>query len=224
METIKQSLKPSLILKFFIALSIILLSIGPSFNTVNAQTQEATDIKKVLTKGESKKYIKAVEKNAVYNELSGSKKLDKETVVEEYKMETDFDNNVIILQSKVNDKTEHTGILALIDAKTNEVFSITTIKERENASTIVLTEYDANTGEKLLQNVVVEGELVESTSDFNEGFQPYAIKKGSYWWKVICNLAMGGSCSVGCLALIAVPGGYIGCTLLCSSLTGATAC
>ncbi|MDQ7862401.1 hypothetical protein RCO48_19555 [Peribacillus frigoritolerans] len=119
-------------------------------------------------------------------------------------------------------KKEHTGILAILDAKTHEVFSFTTVEENDDSTGLVLTEYDGETGQVLLENNVVDNKIVNAEDGSH--IQPFAIKKGSYWWKVICNLATSGSCALGCLALIAVPGGYPACTLLCGALTGATAC
>lgn len=92
------------------------------------------------------------------------------------------------------------------------VFNITTIN--------TLTEYDGESGEVLLQNNLVDNEVVKD----DNSAEPMKIKKGSYWWKVLCNLSTGGSCSLGCLSLIAVPGGYPTCVALCSAFAGGAAC
>ncbi|MCG5104544.1 hypothetical protein [Oceanobacillus alkalisoli] len=69
-----------------------------------------------------------------------------------------------------------------------------------------------------MQNTLNEKGEVEESNSLSE------IDRDSYWFKVICGLATSGSCSLGCLALIGVPGGYPACTLLCGALASGAAC
>lgn len=215
--------------KVFLVTMILIFTMSFSINNVSAKESDnnsSSNTGEILTGKEANKYIKAVEKNNSFKKLTSSEKLVKKNAkVEKFNLESDqdFKNNIIVLQSKIDNKKSNTGILAIIDAKTYNVMSITTVNENDDLNGLVFTEYDGESGEILLQNNLVNNEVVKD-KDTNDNIQPAKIDKGSYWWKVICNLSTGGSCALGCLALIAVPGGYPACTLLCSAFAGGAAC
>jgi hypothetical protein len=195
-----------------------------SIGSVSAEKSEQHEpTKEPLTGKTAENYIKAVERNGNFQDISSSSSLiKKKAQVERYELKSDdFNNDIVIIQSKIDDKQNETGILAIIDEKTYEVLSFTTVNENDDLTGLIFTEYDGESGEVLLQNNVIDNEVVKDASD---QIQLSKIDKGSYWWKVICNLATSGSCSLGCLSLIAVPGGYPACTLLCSAFAGGAAC
>lgn len=217
--------------KVILMTMIMFVTISFSLNSVSAQSiqqnkENDDDVKEVLTGEDAAEYIKAVEENKSFKNFTSSGKLVKEgnIKVEEFELESskDFPNDIVVVQTKIDNKKEHSGILAIVDEETYEVYSFTTIEENKDSDGLLFTEYDGETGQVLLKNNVVDNKVVDVKD--NSQIQPAAIEKGSYWWNVICNLATSGSCSLGCLALIAVPGGYPACTLLCSALTGSAAC
>lgn len=217
--------------------SLVMLSITFSLSAVSAgsvEVEEKTSPIDVLTGEAAEKYLIAVEENKVYNELSSSTKLVRvdsdghEARVQLAKLSANdiFGEGVIIVESKVDNIKEHTGIVALVDEYTLEVYSVSTITEFENYfGSIVITEHDGESGEILLQNIVDEtGEIIESNIQDESNTQDYNIPKGSFWWNVICNLATNGSCSLGCLAFVANPFGYGACVYLCGSFASGLAC
>lgn len=211
---------------------ILMVSITFSLNAVsanNVSSKDKTSAKKESLSGEvAEKYITAVEENETYKELFASQKLLRKdaggNLAKAQKVSLSandtFDNNIVIVESKVDNQKEHIGIVGLVDKDTLEVYSVSTVTKAENFfGNLVVTEYDGKSGDIILQNMLNEkGEVVETNSPSSD------IDKDSYWWKVICNLSTSGSCSLGCLSLIAVPGGYPACTLLCSAFAGGAAC
>lgn len=206
---------------FMVALSFTVSNVSAKENQNSDQNREKEE---TLSGAEAGKYLNAVEHNKAYKDLFSSKRLlrkdaegNKASVL---KVQLDenraFTNDIVIVESKVGD----TGIIAIVDKETFEVFSVSTVEESEKENGMTVTEYDGESGEILLQNNLVGNKVVEKENSV----KPMKIDKGSYWWKVICNLSTGGSCSLGCLALIAVPGGYPICVPLCSAFAGGAAC
>lgn len=212
-----------------------MLSITFSLSYVSANNIDSKDstsrTDEVLSDEVAEKYITAVEENKVYKELASSNKLLRKDAdgnkarvkIVSLSANDTFGDDVVIVESKVDNPKEHMGIVGLVDKDTSEVFSVSTITEAKNFfDNLVVTEYDAESGEILLQNMLDgKGNVTQPDTDTPTLDK---IKKGSFWWKVICNLSTGGSCSLGCLAFIGVPGGTPACTLLCSAFASGKAC
>ncbi|MDY7042902.1 hypothetical protein RVS70_01640 [Virgibacillus sp. M23] len=216
--------------RLFVLVLISMVALSFTVSSVSAKSKEVVnknDVnKEILSPTEAENYLNAVEETEVYKDLFSSQKLLREDedgnkasaigIELNEKESEDFNKNIVIVESKVED----TGIIALLDRETHKLFSVSTIEDIKTENGMTVTEYDGETGEILLQNKIVENEVVKDDNTI----EPMKIKKGSYWWKVLCNLSTGGSCSLGCLSLIAVPGGYPVCVSLCSAFAGGAAC
>ncbi|MFC6402192.1 hypothetical protein ACFP67_10300 [Mammaliicoccus sciuri] len=175
-------------------------------------------------------YFNIIENNKSFKEQTSNSVFDhnfKDSSIKIVKKEENknFNNDVAIVQGKL--KNKDITIAAIFNKETKELYSYTTISIDNNETGHDIKEFNAKTGVLTLANHIDQQGNVQTHQNTNEKgvvTEVGGIEPGSYWWKVICGLSTGGSCSLGCLSLIAVPGGYPMCTLVCSAMAGGAAC
>lgn len=206
--------------KLFIALLITITGLLSTQPRANAEK----------TSNELTPYFNVIENNKSFKEQTNNSTFDPEfknnsIKVIENKENKNFDNDVSIIQGKL--KNQDVTVAAIFNKETKELYSYTLISIDKNQTGHDIKEYNSKTGELTLANHIDKKGNVEKHQNTNDNgvvTEVAGIEPGSYWWKVICGLSTGGSCSLGCLSLIAVPGGYPTCTLVCSAMAGGAAC
>ncbi|UTH14966.1 hypothetical protein [Macrococcus equipercicus] len=179
--------------------------------------------------GPNQKFYNSIEQNQAFKKQMKNAKFDMSyeknsiKIVKNSELKN-FNNDVAIVQGKI--KGKDITVAAIINANNLEVYSYTLMTVDDQKKGYDLKEYDGKTGELLLHNHIDKNGNVQNALNpgDNQEIRSFGIKPGSFWWKVICNLAVSGQCSLGCLALIEIPGGPPVCAAICASMGGAAAC